>query len=268
MSYAEYEDMMELRETCPVCGCNERGEFYDGILECPECGHREGISLKEVWCPACCGEGTVVYEEGLFRCTACGGAVRVQCEGAEPWPDKAGEPFVSDFRLRQVTSAEVLPSIRKLHSPLAEFTALERVILPEGLEEIEFGAFALCIRLRDISIPKSVRKIGQKAFYGCAFSQFLLPEGLSQIEVFTFANCVNLKSVVIPTSVTRICEGAFLNCTALEEVVIPEGVREIGNDAFYGCTGMRRVIIPKSVVSIGEDAFGKCPNLTVEYAEK
>lgn len=268
MRYAEYEAMMDLRETCPVCGYEGRGEYYDGVLLCPECGHREGVSLKEVWCPANCGEGTVVWEDGMFRCTACGAAVRVRCEGVEPWPDKKGEPFVSDFQLRQVTAAEVLPGIRKLHFPLQEFTALERVVLPEGLEEIEFGAFALCISLREINIPKSVRKIGGKAFYGCAFSRIDLPEGITQIEEHTFCGCEKLNSIAIPAGVTRIGELAFQYCTALEKVVIPDGVTEIGSYAFFGCTGLRRISIPRSVISIGENAFGECPNLTVEYAEK
>lgn len=255
---------MERKAICPACGCRERFELHDGVLMCPRCGAREGLSLREVWCPADCGTGHIVYEDHSFRCTGCGAAVRVQCEGIEPWPNKEGPAFVSDFRLRRLTEVEVLPGITCLDGTFWEFSELEQVTLPEGLREIRGDAFSGCVRLKKINIPKSVRSIGTGAFSGCGFSQIELPQQLTEIDDFTFCDCRNLKSISIPAGVTWIGASAFHNCTALEEIVLPAGVTEIGSFAFWGCTNLKRITLPRSA-AIGEQAFGSCGRLEIEY---
>lgn len=44
---------------------------------------------------------------------------------------------------------------------------METVILPEGLEGIERGAFYHCTKLKEINIPVSLKVIGEESFAGC-----------------------------------------------------------------------------------------------------
>ena len=45
--------------------------------------------------------------------------------------------------------------------------SLEKVILPESLEQIDKGAFFSCTKLKEIYIPDNVKSIGEDAFMGC-----------------------------------------------------------------------------------------------------
>jgi len=71
-----------------------------------------------------------------------------------------------------------------------------------------------------ISIPESVKTIGNRAFY----------------------DCTNLRIITIPEGVTIIGSYAFSGCTGLTDLTIPGSVTTIGSYAFYGCTGLTRVI--------------------------
>ena len=46
--------------------------------------------------------------------------------------------------------------------------------LNEKLSKIGDNAFAKCIKLQYIVIPKGVRKIGKRAFYGCKNLKYIL----------------------------------------------------------------------------------------------
>lgn len=72
---------------------------------------------------------------------------------------------------------------------------LEILHLPEGLEKIEKMAFIEC-GLRRITIPRSVREIGEEAFYNCEQLEevnILNPE--TKIGPGVFAECKNIKKI-------------------------------------------------------------------------
>lgn len=41
------------------------------------------------------------------------------------------------------------------------------LVIPEGLEEIERGAFEECTSLKSVRLPDSLAKVGDYAFYTC-----------------------------------------------------------------------------------------------------
>ena len=65
---------------------------------------------------------------------------------------------------------------------------LERVILPEGIKYISYGAFENCERLKEIELPESVQSIGALAF----------------------AKCKNLERIIIPKSVEHLGWPVFI----------------------------------------------------------
>ena len=147
---------------------------------------------------------------------------------------------------------------------LSQKQSLLSVVLPNGLTEIPYMAFAGC-RLTTVTIPNSVTSIGEGAFSGCTSLGFVtIPNSVTNIGESAFSG-TSLGFVTIPNSVTSIGESAFHGCKALWSVTIPNSVTSIGEHAFYHCSALTSVTIGNSVTSIGSDAFVNCTALSSVY---
>ena len=126
------------------------------------------------------------------------------------------------------------------HDNFPQITAL---YLPEGVEELGYGAFAYNDKLSgDILLPKTLKKLSQRAFMGTNISHISLPEGLEFIEYQTFYDCRNLQdTLTLPASVIQIQEGAYANCHKLTAVVLPEKLEEIQDNAFGNCYSLNYI---------------------------
>lgn len=120
--------------------------------------------------------------------------------------------------------------------------SIERVILPETIEEIRGEAFMGCTRLREINLPHQI----------------------TEIHGGTFQNCSSLQKIVIPYGVTRIGGSAFRYCSSLTDVTIPSTVTEIGSSAFRE-TGLSNVCISENAY-VNERAF-KGTDVAINYYE-
>ena len=57
-------------------------------------------------------------------------------------------------------------------------SAIESVVIPEGVISIEPDAFAMCKKLKTVSLPGSIKQLKRSAFQGCtAMENITLPEG-------------------------------------------------------------------------------------------
>ncbi len=117
-------------------------------------------------------------------------------------------------------------------------TNLEKVLLPDSLEEIGMDLFGFCGNLEEVRLGNKVRSIGAGAFFSCK----------------------KLKEIRLPDTVRRIGACAFSYCSGLREVVLPEGVLELEKYCFADCTGLQSISIPAGVQKIGTGAFGCCGN--------
>ena len=119
-------------------------------------------------------------------------------------------------------------------------TNLKRVILEEGVTDIQEKAFKDCVALQEVSLPKSLRKIGAKAFMGCT----------------------KLEKVTIGEGVAEIGSAAFKNCAALSEVHFPRNLVTIGTEAFVKCSSIDvgKLEIP-AFVFFDIKVFDGCKNL-------
>ena len=143
------------------------------------------------------------------------------------------------------------------------------VRIPAGVTYIGDHAFRtgeyIGSKLNEITIPDSVRFIGDNAFSGALISEITIPAGLDAIGRNAFASCYYLgairlqdglrfigeemfsycsaETVEIPDSVMYIGSGAFLGDTALKSARLPSGRTETGGNPFAGCTGLRALIL-------------------------
>ena len=146
---------------------------------------------------------------------------------------------------------------------------ITKVIISEGIEEIESGAFEFSDVLEQITIPDTVRTIGHSAFMGCmSLKEIDIPKGVDKLEEYMFEGCYNLEKITIPENITSIGRGAFWLCTKLESVDISNNVTTIGDVAFYYCDKLTNITIPENVTTMGEGVFSDIPSITVNVPFK
>lgn len=119
--------------------------------------------------------------------------------------------------------------------------------------------------IKEIMIPRTVKSIGNYAFYSCrSLQKVTLPKSteLTSVGNDAFYYCTLLTTPVMPSTLTNIGEGAFDGCWSFTEINIPEGVTAIKQRTFGGCNKVTSINIPDNIISIGDNAFGGCTALT------
>ena len=85
---------------------------------------------------------------------------------------------------------------------------LKNVDFGNGLEEIPISMFEACSSLESVGLPETLKRIGDRAFFGTALQAVDLPQGLESIGEMAFG-CSNLETIEIPESVSSIGGDAF-----------------------------------------------------------
>ena len=170
------------------------------------------------------------------------------------------------------------------------------IIIPETVKydgvtyqvtKIGESAFYGCWDVTSITLPSSIKEIGNFAFQDCQIESINLPAGLKKIGNCAFRN-VNLQSIDIPSSVTEMGSAVFLDCfydielnitdlkawcnisfegtlrgimklflngKEVTHLVIPDGVKEVKACSFGEFVNIESVEIPQGVEKIGDYAF-------------
>ena len=135
--------------------------------------------------------------------------------------------------------------------------------LPKGLTSIGAHAFANLYAPNPITIPDTVRTIGDGAFSMSGLIAITIPEGVKKIGVNAFSHCERLQWVSIPDSVTSIGGGIFCG-SGVDVVRLGDGITEIPTKAFAE-TCLKALVIGKNLKKVDENAFF-CNGLQTIYA--
>ena len=154
----------------------------------------------------------------------------------------------------------ILPdSVRELGEGVCyNLYALETVSIPEGVTEIPAQAFSTTGNLKNISLPSTLKVIGENAFASCGVEELTLPEGLETIEACGFLGA-HLREFIAPAGLKTIGNSAF-NSAALTEVQLNEGLQSIGIAAFSNLN-ITRFTFPDSVTTVGANVLERCYSL-------
>lgn len=140
-------------------------------------------------------------------------------------------------------------------------------------------AFKDCKELTEITIPKTITKIGGHAFKGCetlrtvnynANNCVSAADVVGKSVYSAFEDCKSITTVNFGGDVVIIPEYLFWGCTGLTEITIPENVQQIGGAAFIDCNAISKITI-NAIKCIqmssnnNRPAFVGAPITTVEF---
>lgn len=133
------------------------------------------------------------------------------------------------------------------------------LVLPEGLDSIGKEAFQKNY-ITEVTIPESVRGIGQAAFFDNQYLQSAtLNNNMETIVRSLFNNCKKLAVVHGGKNVKNIFYRAFWGCDSLRSIkdVVPV---TIDREAFYNCKKLDSINFSR-IKSIGYESFYQCYGL-------
>lgn len=91
-------------------------------------------------------------------------------------------------------------------------SGLENLVVLEGTTQIAGSAFSECNNLRTVTLPNTLKSIGEGAFVTTSLANINIPDSVTQIEDDAFNGCGQLKNINISDNFNGIiAENAFLN---------------------------------------------------------
>ena len=164
-----------------------------------------------------------------------------------PWLDAQTDEFVivGDGVLIDWHPTDVLP-----------YTPYDELIIPDNVKLIAFGYMREAPKaIRTLTIPGTVRAIGEKAFKNMYIEKLTIGDGVKEIGAGVFCSSLTGDHVTLPNSVTHIGDEAFAYNQELRAVFLGSRTESIGTGAFQYCLNLKKVTLPPTVTHIGSDAF-------------
>ena len=95
-----------------------------------------------------------------------------------------------------------------------------------------------------VTLPKTIKKLGNRAFYYQSISGINLPEGLESIGEYCFDVNRNLTVVVLPASLKKLSNNAFNRCGLQQVFVMGTTPAEMGSGVFNDNAYLNIIVRP------------------------
>mmetsp|Transcript_5858 Transcript_5858/g.6750 ORF Transcript_5858/g.6750 Transcript_5858/m.6750 type:complete len:382 (+) Transcript_5858:62-1207(+) len=141
------------------------------------------------------------------------------------------------------TCAFIHPSVKTIHQEAFEDCDEMKQCIMQGdnIETIAEEAFSHCWSLEGLILPRSLKKIGSRAFRCCRkMKRLVMYDGIKTIEEGVFEDCRSLEAMFLPSSVTEIGRRAFCHCKNLRILPLPinMNIQKIDREAFLHCDAL------------------------------
>lgn len=139
-----------------------------------------------------------------------------------------------------------------------------KVAVSEGVTGIGNNNFNGFSDVTQVSLPSTLREIGNYAFMKTGIKSIVLPEKLSDIGYGAFNTCKSLTTVVYNSKNLKTAKGSntfVIFGSSVKNITLGENVQSLGDYIFCMC-GISSISLPDSVGKIGEGAFASCTSLT------
>lgn len=146
---------------------------------------------------------------------------------------------------------------------------MAEVLVPEGIEEIEAEAFALCESLRRVELPASLKELGRAVFKGCEIlGQIVFPNGNGRFAVEdgvlykrdeqALVLCppgLETEVFSVPMGTKVVASGAFFTNRLLRFVQLPITLEKIEAEAFLFTSSLPAISLPPGLKEIEPNSF-------------
>lgn len=154
-------------------------------------------------------------------------------------------------------------------------SSITDVTIPASVKYVGDSAFALCRKLDTISV--TARNQNLSSVDGVLYNkdkstlicypngkgnlEYDIPKTVKTINAGAFMYCDNLQSITVPNTVTSIGKEAFAYCEALTKAIIPTSVTIISDGMYDHCGALNEIVFHDNITKIGENAFKWCSSL-------
>ena len=167
-----------------------------------------------------------------------------------------GPEAFSNYSLLSVKLPSTLKTIGASTFEHTEFVS-GQLEIPAGVKTIEPCAFRFCDGLKTLTLPSSVKELGNRAFEYSSIESINL-EHVEVIGEQAFENAQYLKGSVDLTALRTMGKYAFSRCQYLTGVRFGNQLREIPMNAFSDAN-ICALDLPGNITTVGIEAFQGCP---------
>jgi len=175
----------------------------------------------------------------------------------------------SFYMCKNVTDVTLPNTVMTISSQAFRESGIQSITIPSSVTKIKDLAFYHCPYLRDVNISYGVSEIGVEAFGQCtklnsinvsSYNQYYSSDSngiLYDANKKTIILCPpNLSgTIVISADVEVIGDSAFYECNKITSIILPDSVNKIGNFAFFSCTALESITCPTNLKTIEKYAF-------------
>lgn len=230
-------------------GCTNLTSFRlpKNIKEIPEGAFSECVALNHVVIP----EGVEIIGEDAFESCAGITELYLPCSLTEIDGSFSGLESLQLIDIADLKSWSQLFFSDYTFNPISwarkasvNGEKIEKIVIPDGVTEINESSFTLCKDVTSITIPNSVTKIRSSAFYYCPkLTTVTIGKGIKKINGNAFGRCGEITDVFCYAEKIPEADYAFKD-SYIEEAVLhvpSSAVNAYKNDYYWGKFG---TIIP------------------------
>jgi hypothetical protein len=168
-----------------------------------------------------------------------------------------------------------MPNVKFIGPSCFEFTALTKIIIPEGVTSLPLRCFFVVAGLTEIILADSIESIGGGCFYECnELVLNSLPKYIKRTEGGAFSRRFNVST--FPDSLTyaggfqdtavslsdlsklnfkTLLPFFFANCHNITSMILPDSVTEIGASAFQSASNLKSVNFPSNLIKLNDNSL-------------
>ena len=137
-------------------------------------------------------------------CYKCGitGTIAVADKVSLPSWDDAGNKYYSNYTVTKIS-----------HQAFAYDDNIKKIVLPDSINEIEYAAFADCLDLEELNLPKNLTTVGDNAFRGIELKSLI-------IELKEIPFVLPQTETIIITENLEVDSGYVSSCLTLQNIIV------------------------------------------------